>query len=269
MYIPVVVGDEALALIYMKRLLSGTRPFDRSDLQLAIAISYQVSLTLHRLQVMSQMREEENVKRMLMRFFTPMNAEKFIKTYEKTGKLPGLEEQKVTVMFSDIADSTGMAEKLGINQFATILSAYYETATAIIFKHNGIVKYLGDGILAIFPEKNVKNHEKEAILAARELIAHFKQTGSLEKGRKAIIGVAVNTGYVMLGYVGSKERAEFNVLGDVVNVAFHLQGHARPNRIIVCSATIAAISNDFQFKRIGAFSLKGRVKGVQAFEVLP
>jgi len=269
MYIPVVVGDETLALIYMKRLLSDTCPFDRSDLQLAIAISYQVSLTLHRLQVMSQMREEENIKQMLMRVFTPLNAEKFIRTYEETGKLPELEEQKVTVMFSDIADSTSMAEKLGANQFAAILSAYYETATEIIFKHNGIVKYLGDGILAIFPEKNVKDHEKEAVLAARELIDRLMQTGSLEKGRKAVIGVAVNTGDVMLGYVGSKERAEFNVLGDVVNVAFHLQGYARPNKIIACSTTIAAISNDFRFKRVGAFNLKGRVQEVQAFEVLP
>jgi len=267
MYIPVVVGDEALALLYMKRSVSGTRPFDRSDLQLAIAISHQVSLTLHRLQIMDQMREEESIKQMLMRFFTPMNAEKFIKTYKETGKLPGLEEQKVTVMFSDIADSTGMAEKLGTSQFAAVLSVYYEMATDIIFKHNGIVKYLGDGILAIFPEENIQNHEKEAILAARELIARVQQAGFLEDGRQTVIGVSINTGSAMLGYVGTKESAEFNVLGDVVNVAYHLQGSARPNKIIVSSSTIAAVNNDFEFQRVGTVSMKGRLQGVQAFEV--
>ena len=267
MYIPVIVGDEVLALIYMKRPSAGTLPFDRSDLQLAIAISHQVSLTLHRLQVMSQMREEENIKRMLMRFFAPLNAEKFVNTYKRTGKLPELEEQKVTVMFSDIADSTSLAEQLGTSKFAAFLSAYYETATSIIFRHNGIVKYLGDGILAVFPEGNIQNHEKEAVLAARELVARVKQTGFLEDGRKVVIGVAINTGNVMLGYVGTKERAEFNVLGDVVNVAFHLQGYARPNKILVSSATIAAISNDFRFERVGSVSLKGRAQGVQAFEV--
>jgi len=269
MYIPVVVGDEVLALLYMKRLESGTRPFDRSDLQLAIAISHQVSLTLHRLQIMNQMREEESIKQMLMRFFTPMNAEKFIKTYKETGKLPGLEEQNVTVMFSDISDSTGMAEQLGTSKFAAVLSIYYEIATDIIFKHNGIVKYLGDGILAIFPEENIQNHEKEAILAACELITRVQNTGFLENGKQAIIGISINTGYAMLGYVGTKESAEFNVLGDVVNVAYHLQGRARPNNIIVSSSTIAAISNEFRFQRIGAVSMKGRLQGVQAFEVYP
>ena len=268
MYIPVVVGDEVLALIAMKKLTSGTRPFDRSDLQLAIAISHQVSLTLHRLQVITQMHEEESVKQMLMRFFTPMNSEKLIETYKETGKLPALEEQKVTVLFSDIAGSTSMAEKLGPNQFAAILSTYYETATEIIFKRNGIVKYLGDGILAIFPEMNIQNHEKEAVMAARELIASVKQTGSLEDGRRTIIGISINTGNVMLGYVGTKERAEFNVLGDAVNVAFHLQEYARPNKIIVSSTTIAAINNDFRFQRVGDVNLKGRTQGVQAFEVL-
>ena len=269
MYIPVVIGDEVLALLYMKRLVPGTRPFDRSDLQLGIAISHQVSLTLHRLQIMDQMREEESIKQMLMRFFTPMNAEKFIKTYKETGKLPGLEEQKVTVMFSDIADSTGMAEKLGTSKFAAVLSSYYEMVTNIIFKHNGIVKYLGDGILAIFPEENIKDHEKEAILAARELVTRVQQTGFLVDGRQTVIGISINTGSAMLGYVGTKESAEFNVLGDVVNVAYHLQGRARPNKIIVSSSTIAAINKEFLFQRVGSITMKGRLKGVQAFEVLP
>lgn len=269
MYIPVVIGDEVLALLYMKRLEAGTRPFDRNDLQLAIAISHQVSLTLHRLQIMNQMREEESIKQILMRFFTPMNAEKFITTFKETGKLPGLEEQNVTVMFSDIADSTGMAEKLGTSQFAAFLSVYYEIVTDIIFKHNGIVKYLGDGILAIFPEEHIQSHEKEAILAARELLTRVQKTSFLDDDRQTVIGISINTGKAMLGYVGTKESAEFNVLGDVVNVAYHLQVRARPNKIIVSSSTIAAISDEFRFQRVGSVSMKGRLQGVQAFEVFP
>ncbi len=269
MYIPVITGEDVLAFIYMKKSSSSTRPFDHSDLQLAIAISYQFSQTLHRLQAIEQMHEEENIKRLLMRFFAPLDAETFIKTYQERGELPGLEKQKVTVMFTDIADSTSMAETLGAVQFASILSAYYESVTEIVFKHNGIVKFLGDGVLAIFPERTTQDTEKEAVLAAHELIAQFRQTGSLEDGRKTVIGVSINTGNTMLGYVGTKERAEFNVLGDVVNVAFRLQEYSRPNKIIVSSSTIAAISEDFKFKRVGAVSLKGRMRNVQAFEVLP
>ena len=269
LYVPVITGNDVLALIYMKKLTPGTRHFDQRDLMLAIAISYQFSLTLQRLQAIEAMHEEESIKRLLMRFFAPLDAEAFIKTYKKRGELPRLKKQKVTVMFSDIADSTGMAEKLGADQFAAVLGAYYETVTEIIFRHNGIVKYLGDGVLAIFPEKTIQNAEKEAVLAAHELIAQFDQTGSLEDGRRTVIGISINTGDAMLGYVGTKERAEFSVLGDVVNVAFRLQEYARPNKIIVSSSTIAAISTEFEFRRVGAVTLKGRVQGVQAFEVFP
>ncbi len=267
MYVPVITGEDVLAFIYMKKLSPGTRPFDQSDLQLAIAISYQFSLALQRLQAIEKMNEEESVKRLLMRFFAPLDAEALVKSYKETGELPGLEQQKVTVMFSDIANSTGMAETLGVVQFASILNAYYENAADIIFRHNGIVKYLGDGVLAIFPERTTHNSEEEAVLAARELISQFERTGSLEEGRRTVIGVSINTGDAMLGYVGTNERAEFTVLGDVVNVAFRLQQYARPNKIIVSSTTIAAISSAFKFKRVGEVSLKGRMQNVQAFEV--
>jgi class 3 adenylate cyclase len=269
MYVPVITGDDVLALIYMKKLSPGTRHFDRRDLMLAIAISYQFSLILQRLQAIEAMHEEESIKNLLMRFFAPLDAESFIKTYKKRGELPRLKEQKVTVMFSDIADSTGLAETLGAVQFAAILGAYYENATEIIFRHSGIVKYLGDGILAIFPERGTQDTEKEAVLAARELVSQFEHTGSLEAGRRTVIGVSINTGKAMMGYVGTKERAEFNVLGDVVNVAFRLQKYARPNKIIVSSSTIAAVSTDFEFRRVGAVSLRGRAQDVQAFEVFP
>lgn len=267
MYVPVITGEDVLAFIYMKKLSPGTRPFDQSDLQLAIAISYQFSLALQRLQAIEKMNEEESVKRLLMRFFAPLDAEALVKSYKEKGELPGLEKQKVTVMFSDIANSTGMAETLGTVQFASILNAYYENAADIVFSHNGIVKYLGDGVLAIFPERTAQNSEKEAVLAARELVSQFERTGSLEDGRRTVIGVSINTGNAMLGYVGTNERAEFTVLGDVVNVAFRLQQYSRPNKIIVSSSTIAAISSDFKFRRVGEVRLKGRTQNVQAFEV--
>ncbi len=268
MYVPSLVKNEVVALMFMKRLPPSARPFEESDLQLAVAISHQVALTLERIQIINEMREEKDIKRMLMRFFTPIDSKKLIETCKKTGKLPELEKQNVTILFSDIVDSTKMAEELGSSLFAVALSNYYQIVTQIVFNYGGIVKYLGDGILAIFPAKSVESHEEKAVLAARELIASITNTDFLNGMRKLVVGVSINTGNAMMGYVGTMERAEFNVLGDVVNIAFHLQKYARPNKIIVGSSTIAAINNNFDFKRVGFVQLKGRVNGVQAFEVL-
>jgi adenylate cyclase len=83
------------------------------------------------------------------------------------------------------------------------------------------------------------------------------------------MGVSINTGKAMIGYVGNAERAEFAVLGDTVNVAYRMQQIARPYKIVVGPATVAAVVNKFRIQRIGAVTLHGREKPIQVYEVLP
>jgi class 3 adenylate cyclase len=73
----------------------------------------------------------------------------------------------------------------------------------------------------------------------------------------------------MVGYIGTKGRPEFNVIGDTVNVAFRLQEYTRPYKIIVGPATVAAINGIFKFQRIGPVNLRGRESSMHAYEVLP
>jgi class 3 adenylate cyclase len=205
----------------------------------------------------------------LLRFVSPAETEFLLKDYFQNGELPGLKEQKVTVMFSDIANSTGLAEHLGTKHFANILNSFYREATQIIFQHSGMVKYLGDGILAIFTEQaGGLPTEEKAVVVGRELLNIVNRTGSLDPEQRIVIGVAINTGLAMVGYIGTKEHAEFNVMGDTVNIAYRMQEYARPYKIIVGPATVAAISNKYNFRRVGAVNLRGREQVVQAYEVL-
>lgn len=269
MFVPIMRGEDLIGLISMRKTRPGTRPFGRRDLQLAIAISHQAAMAIQRMQLIEIVRHEEQMKRLLLRFVSPAEAEFLLKDYFENGELPGLKEQKVTVMFSDIANSTRLAEHLGTKHFSKILNSFYREATQIVFRYNGMVKYLGDGILAIFPEDvdGIPTEEK-AVIAAKELLGVVNRTGSLDPEQRVIIGVAINTGEAMVGYVGTKERAEFNVLGDIVNVAYRMQDYARPYKIIVGPATVAAISDKYRFQRVGAVSLRGREQTVQAYEVL-
>ena len=140
----------------------------------------------------------------------------------------------------------------------------------IIFKHNGMLKYLGDGILAIFVDTpDETSPEIRAISSGRELLGRIKTTGHLVLNQRIIMGVSINTGVAMVGYIGTRERAEFNAIGDVVNVVFRMQEYARPNRIVVGPATVAAIVDKYPTQRIGAVTLRGRERSVQVYEVLP
>ena len=158
---------------------------------------------------------------------------------------------------------------MGVQRFAAILNQFYNDSADIIFKYGGMLKYLGDGVMATFvdvpgePEPPVR-----AILSGRELLGRVKTTGHLVLNQRIVMGVSVNTGVAMVGYIGTHERAEFNALGDVVNVVFRMQEYARPNRIVVGPRTVAAIVDKYPTRRIGAVTLRGREGSVQVFEVL-
>jgi class 3 adenylate cyclase/pSer/pThr/pTyr-binding forkhead associated (FHA) protein len=271
MLVPVISGDEILGLMYLAKSRAGTRPFSRRDLQLAIAISHQVALTIQRMELIQKLKAQEHVQQLLTRFVPPDEAEQLIHDYMRTGKLPGLRQAKVSVLFNDIAGSTALAENVGPQRFAEILSRYYRDVTATVFQHGGTVRYLGDGVMAIFEDKHEPEDgilaEERAVRAGIEIIQKIRQT-HFENGLELVIGTSVNTGQAMVGYIGGDEMMEFNVLGDTVNVAFRMQELARPNRLVVGPATMAAIVNKYQTRRIGAVSLKGREKPIQAYEVL-
>jgi class 3 adenylate cyclase len=269
MSVPVLVGETVEALICMRKE-DGKPPFNQQDLQLAVAFSIQASLALQRIELNEQVRKQSQVQNFLRRFLAPQEAEFLLQDYLETGHLPELSEQTVTILFSDIADSTLIAEHIGTKKFAEILSNYYQTATDIIFGHGGIVRYLGDGIMAVFMQSpGLPNPEEHAVQAARELVQRMNATGVLNANQRFVMGVSINTGKAMIGYVGNAERAEFAVLGDTVNVAYRMQQIARPYKIVVGPATVAAVVNKFRIQRIGAVTLHGREKPIQVYEVLP
>lgn len=270
MYIPILSGDEILGLLYLKKERPETRPFDKSDLQAAIAISHQAALTIQRMNLMEKVRKDEQTRQLLMRFVSPAEVKFLLKNYLESGLLPPLTERKVTVLFADMQDSTGMAEKMGVQRFANILNKFYADSTEIVFKYHGILRYMGDGIMSIYTDiPNALSPEERAVLTGRELLSRIVATGHLDASQRIVMGVAINTGIAMVGYVGTSERAEFNALGDVVNVAFRMQKYARPNRVVTGPATAAAIMGKFRTQRIGEVSLRGRKTPAQVYEVLP
>jgi adenylate cyclase len=270
MYVPILSGDDVLALMYLRKQRPSTRGFTRNHLQIAVAISHQASLTIQRLNLLERVRKEEQIRQLFTRFVSPSEVKLLLKNYLETGELPPLHEENVTVMFADIAESTRMGETMGVQKFASILNQFYNDCADIIFKYSGMLKYLGDGVMAIFvdvpgePEPQVR-----AILSGREILGRVKTTGHLVLNQRIIMGISINTGVAMVGYIGTRERAEFNALGDVVNVVFRMQEYARPNRIVVGPATVAAIVDKYPTQRIGAVTLRGRESSIQVYEVLP
>ena len=267
--VPIMAGDELLGLICMMRTHTATRTFVQRDLQIAVAISHQAALTIQRMRLLGLVQSHEQTHRMLLKFVSPSEADNLLSYYSKNDHLPGLQEEKVTVLFSDIANSISIAEHHDLKDFAQILSSFYESAAEITFKSGGTIKYLATGIMAVFSNEKIPDAEQRAVDVGRELIIRMKPTGALDESRSNIIGVAINTGIAMLGYTGGEERVEFNVVGDVINVANHMQEYNRPFKIIAGSETVAALGENYPHKFVRTVYLRGRESPVEIHEVLP
>ena len=266
---PILSGEEIAGLIYVYKTRPLARPFDQRDLQLAVAISHQAALTIQRTRLLKRIRQEQRIRGLLQRFFAAPDAEVFLQDYLQTGRLPELAEQTLTVLFTDICDSTGLAERLGAWRFSKILSRYYQDMTGAVFEQGGLVnKYLGDGLMAVFGvTRNKSNPEERALLASLEMLTRLEAISQTE-GEKIEIGIGVNTGPTIAGYLGTEERVEYTVLGDAVNVAQRLQEQARPNRVFIGVATRAAINGNFNFRAVGNVELRGRTQPIETFEAL-
>ena len=266
---PILSGEEIAGLIYVYKTRPLARPFDQRDLQLAVAISHQAALTIQRTRLLKRIRQEQRIRGLLQRFFAAPDAEVFLQDYLQTGRLPELSEQTLTVLFTDICDSTGLAERLGAWRFSKILSRYYQDMTGAVFEQGGLVnKYLGDGLMAVFGvTRNKPDPEARAVHAALEMLRRLEALSEVE-GEKIEVGIGVNTGPTIAGYLGSEDRVEYTVLGDAVNVAQRLQEQARPNRVFIGAATRAAINGNFNFRAVGNVELRGRTQPIETFEVL-
>ena len=264
--VPVIGGGKPYALIYMERNRPDARPFEKRELQLAVGISHQTVLAMQRIELLDKIRKESQGKQFLLRFVSPIEADDLLKDYLKTGNLPDLAEKTVTVLFAEIADSTGLAERIGPKKFSAYLNAFYQFAAQMVFKNCGVVRYLGDGLLAVFMDaKDKPCHEERAAIVACEIIDFVRKADPPEPDQPGAVGIAINTGKALVGYVGAQERAEFNVLGKLIKITYRMQEYALPNRILVGAATAHAIRTKYLLEKAGSLSIKGSEQPIQAY----
>ncbi len=267
--VPVLMGEEVIGLIYVYKTSPFGRPFDQRDMQLAVAISHQAALTVQRARLLNRVRREQRIRQLLQRFLSPPEAEALVQDFLKQGRLPELSEQQLTVLFADIRDSTTLAERVGARRFSEILSRYYQCMTETVFAQGGMMdKYMGDGLMAVFGmPRPLEDADERAVRAALQMLDQMDAI-SQDQGEPIEIGIGINTGPTMAGYLGTEERIEFTVLGDTVNVAQRLETHARPNRVFIGPATYLAISGKFNIRPVGQVEVKGRTQPVETHEVL-
>jgi adenylate cyclase len=177
-----------------------------------------------------------------------------------------------TVMFVDIREFTAMSENVQAAEVLQMLNEYYEKIVDIVFAHEGTVdKFIGDAMMVIWGAP--VSHDDDptrAIRAAvdirRELIAFNQQR--MAEGKKEIkIGIGINTGQVVAGYIGSSQTMSYSVVGDTVNTASRLCSAAQSGEIIISEATYAETQGLFPTEELDPLKVKGKLSTLKVYNV--
>jgi class 3 adenylate cyclase len=179
-------------------------------------------------------------------------------------------EKELTIMFSDIRAFTSISEKLSPTEAFDFINDFFRNMAPIISKHNGFIdKYIGDGIMALFPHT-----ADDALLAGKammeELIRFNKKN---EKAGKPLvaIGIGLHTGSCILGTVGEPRRMDTTVIADSVNLAARIEALTKfyKTPFIISEETHSRISSEQRpyMRFIGEARVKGKSIKTQLYKV--
>jgi class 3 adenylate cyclase/tetratricopeptide (TPR) repeat protein len=184
---------------------------------------------------------------------------------------PGGEVRKtVTIVFADMAGSTGMGERLDPEALRRVQARYFDALTTAVEAHGGTVeKYIGDAVMAVFGIPQL--HEDDALRAVRSASAMQAAIGGLndalerDHGVRIAVRIGVNTGEVVAGDPAVGQRL---VTGDAVNVAARLEQAAEPGEILIGTATHQLVRDAVQIEPIEPLDLRGKSEPVSAYRLI-
>ena len=180
------------------------------------------------------------------------------------------------ILLADLRGFTAVSERAPLDELIETLNEYFDCLVEPIVEHNGnILKFLGDGLLAIFPlngepAADLCEHALDAATAALQRIETLKRERS-ESGKIAMdLDIALHLGDVYWGNVGSAERLDFTIIGPAVNEAARIEALcAQYERDLLVSETFAkaASHSSERLVSIGRFALRG-VRSAQSIYTL-
>ncbi|MFV1958597.1 MAG: adenylate/guanylate cyclase domain-containing protein, partial [Planctomycetota bacterium] len=188
----------------------------------------------------------------------------------------GVEECRLTILFSDVADFTSISERLGDPRaLVDALESYFEAMSATIAEYGGTVdKYIGDAVMAFWgAPRPLPEHERlalEAAWACQERLGALRAKWEAEGKPPFHTRIGVNTGPAVVGNIGWAQRMNYTAMGDAVNVASRLEGFCKIYgiRIAVSEETYRAGGEGFLARPVDYVSVKGREAPILVYDLL-
>jgi len=201
----------------------------------------------------------------------------------KSGKLPGI-RLTATMVFADIKDFSTLSERMTPEALLDWLNELLEVITQQVLERKGIInKFTGDGVMAVFgvPTSRLLKTEVEAdakgavacALGISDRLEKMNQNWQRLGLPVVQMRIGIFTGPVVVGSLGGKDRLEYGVIGDSVNIAARLEScekHRQPTncRILIGYDTLVHLQEQFEVEPWGLLALKGKQQMVDVYRVV-
>jgi class 3 adenylate cyclase/predicted ATPase len=178
------------------------------------------------------------------------------------------ERRQVTIMFSDLVDSTALAVRIDPEDLREIVSAYQKCVAEAVQRYDGFVaRYMGDGVLVYFGYPQA--HEDDAERAVRAGLELVMAVAALKSRAPVQTRIGIATGLVVVGeLIGLGNAQEWAIIGKTPNLASRLQGIAEANMVVICDSTRKLLGNLFALQDLGLRALKGISDPTRAWAAL-
>jgi adenylate cyclase len=186
-----------------------------------------------------------------------------------------VERKKVTVLFSDLKDSVPWAESFQSEPEKLVeeLNEYFAEMVDLIFQYNGtLLKFTGDGLIAVYGAP--LEHPTPALNAVKTAMEMQRRLEKLNIQRVAaskqvlFMRIGINTGFAVLGSIGSEKRREYTAIGDTVNVAQRTEGQCKPGCVAITQETYQEVKEHIIVEPMGMRILKGKSEPIMLYSVM-
>ncbi len=245
--------------------------FRERDLDVLTTLANYAAVAVERIRYARKAEFERQARSRLERYHSPSVIEEVLKGGDEG--MRRLQSAQATVLFADLVGFTAFAENAPPERVAESIDAFLDLSVEAIFRAGGTLdKFIGDCVMAFFGAPVAQaDHAVRAVRAAVEIqegLAAWNARRAAEglPGFKA--RVALNSGPVVVGDIGSARRVDYTVLGNTVNVASRLEGVAPPDEIVLGPETHRLLGGAFPTEPMGELQLKGLQQRIPAYRVV-
>lgn len=212
-----------------------------------------------------------------LRYFGLYIPEVIVKNLVQEGKEPELggDNREVTIMFTDVANFTGLSELMSPSDLMRKLSAYLECFSHEIRAEGGIVdKFIGDAVMAVWNAfDDQEDHASRACIAALKCCEANDKLNSMWRSfgwAEMHSRIGLHLGDAVVGNIGSSERMEHTTIGATVNAAARMEGLNKVygTRLLVSETVHARVQGKFLMRPVDIVIPKGSSKSFEVYELV-